>query len=175
MLCDLKKLIPGKGPVCSLTSEKPTFTNSCNSIKLKKALEEKLAAAIEYYETTKFSKGITMLNFYTYLGFSIVTIAAAFVFHNFLWNGVPTETGGMVRVFSVIPFVLGMAGITLLGYATGPLRHYKTHLKLSRDKLEKLSDILKVYNKSFDYEVEIVKRRHENPEKQAKCTKINVY
>jgi len=165
LLCDLKELVPGKGPVCSLTQEKPAFISRCSTIELDENLRERLTDALEYSETVKHSKGMTMLNFYTYLGLSVVVAGGAYALHNFLWD---------IGWISTLPFVVGVAGVSLLGLAIGPLRKYKTHMELGQAKLDKIANVLKVYGKSYNYETEIVKRRHEEPEQQAKCIRLAI-
>jgi hypothetical protein len=47
-------------------------------------------------------------------------------------------------------------------------------MELGQAKLDKIANVLKVYGKSYNYETEIVKRRHEEPKQQAKCIRLAI-
>ncbi|MDA8886499.1 hypothetical protein N8368_01250 [Bacteroidia bacterium] len=159
-LCDHMEIAPGKGPVCSLINEKPRFNGKCYDKKYDKTLRVKLSNAIESYETVKFSKGDVMLNLYTYLTLGVVVMGGAYFLHRFLW-----ESGWL----STLPLIVLVAGFSLLGYALGPFRKYKSQMEITKRRLDKITEILRLYSISYSNDIEIVKRRHETPEKQVRC------
>lgn len=163
LLCDNMILESGKGPVCGLTAEKPKFSGKCQDKKFDETLKQRLIEAIQNYETMKNSKGEVMLSFWSYLILSILVTGGAVALYLFLW-----ESGW----FSAIPFVIGAAGIALLGYAFGPLNNYRSKMTVYGQKLRKYEDILNLYATRFEYEVEIVKDYQANPQKQAKCRNL---
>lgn len=165
LLCDNKILLPGKGPVCSLTDEKPKIFGKCQDKKLNNTLKQRLTEAIENYETMKNSKAEVLLSFWAYLILSALVTGGAVLLYLLLW-----ESGW----FSTIPFVIGAAGIALLGYAFGPLNNYKSKMSVYGQKLRRYEDILALYAITFEYEIEIIKDYQAIPQKQAKCQNLEL-
>lgn len=163
LLCDNKTVMQGRGPVCGLTEEKPSFIGKCMDKKFNKVLKQRLAEAIENYETMKNSKSEVMLSFWTYLILSIIVTSGAVLLYLFLW-----ESGW----FSALPFVIGAAGIALLGYAFGPLNNYRSKMAVYGQKLRRYEDILGLYAIRFEYEIEIVKDYQAIPQKLSKCRNL---
>jgi hypothetical protein len=158
-------MIPGEGVFCMVTSEKPNFTGSCSKKDFSKVMHFRLMERLEDYETIKYSKKAVRLNFYAYGILGLVVMISAYLLFTFIWQ---------MGWFVTVPLMIGVAGFTLLGYAIAPVNNYRSKLAVSHTKLEKVGSILALYNLSYDYEVDIVKRRHEEPEMQAKITRLNV-
>jgi len=158
-------MIPGEGVICKVTHEKPDFTGKCSSKEYTNVMRLRLIERIEDYETIKYSKRAVRLDFYAYGILGLGVIASAYLVYMYFWAG---------GWFTTVPLIIGVAGFTLLGYAIGPVNNYRSKLGVSFEKLKKIIKILEVYDLTFEYDVEIVKRRHEMPEKQARVTFLEV-
>jgi hypothetical protein len=162
-LCEHKEMIPGEGIMCMATMTKPDFIGTCGKKEFSKVMHFRLIQRLEEYETIKYSKKAVRLNFYAYGILGTGVVIGAYLFYKFLWSS---------GWFSMVPLIIGVMGFTLLGYAIGPINNYRSKLSVSHAKLEKMTAILALYNLSYDFE--IIKRRHEEPEMQARITRLDV-
>lgn len=166
VLCDHKEMVPGSGLVCTVTNEKPNFSGVCTKYRGQNVLRSTLEETLESYETLKRTKSSVLINFILYLSLSILVITGAYFLHTYVLDK---------GVLSVLPLIIGVAGITLLGIAFGPLNYYRNNIKILKRKLDKIGAVMNLNNISHSYEIKFIKEIHLKPKMQAKCHNLNIY
>lgn len=149
--------------MCRLTLEKPQFKEKCPSKIFEENAHHSITQAIEPYESMKRTRPMVILGFWTYLTFALVLIGGAIALYFYLWNH---------GWLSVVPLVIGAAGVALLGYAFGPWSYYRSKMAINGDKLKKYEDLMAVYGITFEYDIEMVKDYQASPQDQAKCRNL---
>jgi hypothetical protein len=150
-LCDNQKLDLITGTTCGLTDRKPAFHKTCSKIELNEKFENTLKNINVEYQKIKRKK----ILIYIYFLFFLIVGIAVMIFGYLLGKYALKKS-----VFSTIPIIIMMVGLTLIGMAIGSLNKHLNDLKIAKDKKDKLDLILNQYQITYDIEIKFGKEVH---------------
>lgn len=142
-----------RGIVCALTSDKPKFGKKCDRIDFAEHLmvHQIEKVTIEQGKVTR-KKGLTMLNFFVFLGLSVAIVLSGYLLGSFHYDQ---------GVLSTIPLVIIFIGLSVLSLAFGPFNKYKQEIGVANEKKKEIDDMLALYGIDYQMNLDIQKGVHD--------------
>ncbi|MCL6294321.1 hypothetical protein [Jejuia spongiicola] len=144
-LCDNMHFDFNKGVFCGLDMKRPKFNNKCINIYLDEAYKEKIKTINIEYESVLKTKTDTFGHIIIYSTIGVFILILNYVLTQYIFNK------GFISTISIIIFVIALIP---LGRAIGIFNFYRTALSIAKKKKMILDELTKLYNHSYDINIE---------------------
>lgn len=160
-LCENRVFDVLTGTTCSLTDQRPEFSNKCPEIRFESNHINKIKEVNIEYHKVALTKNLTIANFIVFLSTGIAVMAGGYLLGSFAWDK---------GVISTVPLIIIGVGFLIIPSATGPLVKYRQGMGVERNKKREMDELLASYNIEYDAEILIEEDMHGNKGYDAKLT-----
>jgi hypothetical protein len=150
-LCDNQKTSLKEGITCGLTDQKPEFNITCTKIELNEKFELKLKDVNIRFQKVDGAKVLTYIYFIVFL-----TIGFAVMIGGYLLGKYALDSG----VISTVPIIIIAIGLAPIAMAFGALNKYRLDLEISKNKKNRIDQVLKLYRIEYVIDIKFGKEYH---------------